>query len=250
MVIDGHCHAGLGDGLTGPWDTEAPLGAYLRRARRAGIGRTVILPPFHSDYAIANAAVGALVGRHPDRFIGFCCVHPKRDRGRIADLVGQAVRRWGFRGIKVHAIDGAATREVCDTARRFGLPVLYDVGGRTNLVEMAASQYPDVGFIVPHLGSFLDDVGAHLQVIDQMTRLANVHADTSGVRRFDYLQQAVRRAGPRKLVFGSDGPWLHPGVELQKVRLLGLAEHSERLVTGGNLLRLIGGAGRAAALAG
>ena len=249
MVVDGHCHAGIGDGLTGPWDTAAPLGAYLRRARRAGIDRTVVMAPFHSDYATANAAVGAIVRRRPERFIGFCCVHPRRDRGRVADLIGQAVRRWGFRGIKVHAIDGAATREVCEAARRFRLPILYDVGGRTNLVEMAASAYPDVGFIVPHLGSFLDDVRAHLHVIDQMTRMRNVHADTSAVRRFDYLLQAVRRAGPHKLIFGSDGPWLHPGVELHKVRLLGLPAEAERLVTGGNLLRLVGAEGQPARLA-
>jgi hypothetical protein len=25
MIIDAHCHAGKGDGLTGPWDTNAPL---------------------------------------------------------------------------------------------------------------------------------------------------------------------------------------------------------------------------------
>jgi len=23
MIIDSHCHAGKGDGLTGPWDTDA-----------------------------------------------------------------------------------------------------------------------------------------------------------------------------------------------------------------------------------
>jgi hypothetical protein len=33
MIIDAHCHAGLGDGLTGPWNTRAPLGDYLRRSR-------------------------------------------------------------------------------------------------------------------------------------------------------------------------------------------------------------------------
>ena len=37
MIIDCHCHAGKGDGLTGPWDTAAPLEAYLRRAAKAGI---------------------------------------------------------------------------------------------------------------------------------------------------------------------------------------------------------------------
>ena len=32
MIIDSHCHAGKGDGLTGPWDTAAPLDKYLVRA--------------------------------------------------------------------------------------------------------------------------------------------------------------------------------------------------------------------------
>jgi hypothetical protein len=41
------------------------------------------------------------------------------------------------------------------------------------------------------------------------------------------------------VLFGSDGPWLHPGVELAKVRLLGLRQADEQLVLGGNVLRLI-----------
>lgn len=81
----------------------------------------------------------------------------------------------------------------------------------------------------------------HLQVVDQMIRYPNVHADTSGVRFFDALVHAVRRAGPGKLLFGSDGPQLHPGVELHKVRMLRLPPEAERLVTGGNLIRLLSG---------
>ena len=46
MIIDCHCHAGKGDGLTGPWDTAAPLEKYLRWAGRAGIGRTAIFAAF------------------------------------------------------------------------------------------------------------------------------------------------------------------------------------------------------------
>jgi hypothetical protein len=62
------------------------------------------------------------------------------------------------------------------------------------------------------------------------------------VRRFDLLVEAVRRAGAHKVLFGSDGPWLHPGVELCKVKALGLGPEARRQVLGGNLLRLIGGA--------
>src|SRR5262249_17948419 len=80
---------------------------------------------------------------------------------------------------------------------------------------------------------------AQLASIDHLVRHPNVYTDTSGIRRFDLLQEAVRRAGAGKMLFGTDGPWLHPGVELVKVRVLGLPKHEEQLVLSGNFLRLI-----------
>lgn len=243
MVIDSHCHAGKGDGLTGPWDTAAPLDKYLRRAGKAGIQKTVLFAAFHSDYAIANRQVARIVARRPDRFFGFAFVHPSRDRGRVARLVYEAVEKHGFVGIKVHRYDGHITREVCDAARAFGLPVNYDVMGEVSTVELLATEYPDVDFIIPHLGSFADDWRAQLTFIDHLERHPNIYTDTSGIRRFDLLEAAIRRAGPGKVLFGSDGPWLHPGVELFKVRALGLPRRAEQLVLGGTFLRLIANVG-------
>ena len=94
-------------------------------------------------------------------------------------------------------------------------------------------------FIIPHLGSFADDWRAQRALVDILPRHANLYTDTAGVRRFDLLVEAVRRAGSHKVLFGSDGPWLHPGVELAKVRALLLGARDESLILGGNLLRLI-----------
>lgn len=243
MIVDSHCHAGLGDGLTGPWDTEARLGRYLVRAERAGIARTVLFATFHSDYAVANREVARIVSRRPEQFWGFAFVHPERDRGRIADLVGEAVTEHGFRGIKLHRHDARITREVCEAAAAFSLPVLYDVMGEVAVVELLAREYPDVPFVIPHLGSFADDWRAQSALIDHLVRHPNIYTDTSGVRRFDILQEAVQRAGPGKVLFGSDGPWLHPGVELAKVKLLGLPARDEELILGGNALQLLERAG-------
>ena len=241
MIVDAHCHAGKGDGLSGPWDTDAPLDAYLRRAREAGIDRTVLFAAFHSDYAEANGHVARIVGSRPDRFYGFAFVHPERDRGRVAALVRTAVVKYGFRGIKVHRHDGRITREICEVARAYGLPVIYDVMGEVSVVELLATEYPTVPFIIPHLSSFADDWKAQLAFIDHLVRHPNVYTDTSGIRRFDLLEAAARRAGAHKLVFGSDGPWLHPGVELAKVRALQLTAAEEREVMGGTVLRLMQG---------
>ena len=240
MIIDCHCHAGPGDGFSGPWDTDAGLGHYLRRAHKAGIGRSVLFAAFHSDYAQANRAVAHIVASDAQRFYGFAFVHAARDRGRIAQMVRVAVEEYGFVGIKVHRHDARISGEVCDAARAFNLPVLYDPAGEVAVAELLAQQYPDVNFILPHLGSFADDWGAQLALIDHLVRHKNIYTDSSGVRRFDLLQQAVKRAGAHKVLFGSDGPWLHPGLELEKVRLLGLPQKDEALIMGGNFMRLTG----------
>lgn len=237
-VIDAHCHAGPGDGLTGPWDTDAPLGAYERRAREAGIDRTVLLAPLTSDYRVANRVVGGIVRSCPQRYLGFAFVDPVRDRDRIGSLVDEA-RTWGACGIKVHWRDGRITREIAEVARRRGLPVLYDPAGETGTVEMVARAYPDVAWIIPHLSSFADDWKAQIAFVDQLVRLPNVFTDTSGVRYFDVLADAVRRAGARKVLFGTDGPFLNPVVEIAKIHALHLAPEDAALVLGGNILRLI-----------
>src|SRR5262245_50719597 len=123
-IVDCHCHAGKGDGLSGPWDTSASLRNYLARASRAGIRRTVLFAAFHSNYSVSNRQVARIVRSQPDRFFGFAFVHPKRDAGRIRALVGTAVTRYGFVGIKVHAHDARITREICETARAYRVPVL------------------------------------------------------------------------------------------------------------------------------
>lgn len=244
MIIDAHCHAGTGDGLTGPWDTAAPLHAYLRRAAATGITHTVLFAPLTSDYARANREVARIVLGQPRRFLGFAFVNPLTDRGRIAAMVTEAVDRWNFRGIKVHWRDGRMTREVAEVARARRLPVLYDPHGETGVVETVARAYPDVAWIVPHLSSFADDWKSQIAFVDQLARLPNLFTDTSGVRYFDLLADAVRRAGPHKILFGSDGPFLHPAVELAKIQALRLDQPGRRLVLGGNLRRLVRGVRR------
>ena len=239
MIIDCHCHAGRGDGLTGPWDTNAPLKSYLRWADSARIDRTVLFAAFHSDYRVANREVARIVNSRPDRFYGFAFIHPARDRGRVGLLVREAVEQHGFRGIKVHRHDARITREICEAARAYRMPVLYDVMGEVSAVELLATEYPDVNFIIPHLGSFADDWRAQLALINHLVRHPNVYTDTSGVRRFDILEQAAKRAGAGKILFGSDGPWLHPGVELAKVKALGFSPQEERKVVSGNILKLM-----------
>jgi uncharacterized protein len=240
MIIDCHCHAGKGDGFRGPWDTEARIEPHLKRARAAGIQKTVVFPVFNSDYAAANARLARIVRMYPDELIGFAAINPARDSGHVESMIRRAVEDYGFRGLKIHGLDSFPGREICEVARRYQLPLLLDVVGRLGAIEMLASQYPDLNLIIPHLGTFSDNWMTHTHLIDQLCRFPNVYADTSGVRYWECLVQAVKRAGPHKILFGSDGPLLHPGIELYKIKMLRLPPDQEALIMGGNIAQLLG----------
>ena len=90
MIIDCHCHAGKGDGFHGPWDTEAPIEPHLRRARAAGIDKTIVFPVFNSDYSPANARLAKIVRRYPHELIGFASI-------TVVWLVLVLSRRRGWR---------------------------------------------------------------------------------------------------------------------------------------------------------
>jgi predicted TIM-barrel fold metal-dependent hydrolase len=239
MTIDFHCHAGTGDGLKGPWDTVARLGDYRQRADAAGITRTVLLPVFQSDYRRGNREVAEIVRQNPQRYSGFAMVHTERDKHRIDEMVSEAVS-LGLCGLKIHRHDAAIHRAACEAARRHRLPVLYDPAGEVSSLSLLGDEFPDVPFVIAHLGSFADDWGAQRHVIDLIARYPNLFADTSGVRRFDILLEAVRRAGSHKLIFGSDGPWTHPGLELAKIDALRLSARARFNMTRGNAEMLLG----------
>ncbi|MEZ8219842.1 hypothetical protein GG496_000009 [Candidatus Fervidibacteria bacterium JGI MDM2 JNZ-1-D12] len=239
MVIDIHCHAGTAERLQAPWTTRADLSAYLERAEEAGIDKTVVFAITSDDYERANAEVAEIVARHADKLIGFARIHPERDKGKIERLLRRAVEDYGFRGIKVHGGEALPTREVCEVAKSLNLPILVDIMGRVEVLPLLAAEFPEVNFVVAHLGSFADDWRVFQVMPFMLAKFPNLYADTSGVRFIDYLLEAIRVAGAKKILFGSDGPLLHPGLELHKIRLLKLPQEDEVLILGENARRLL-----------
>ncbi len=239
MVIDIHCHAGTAERLQAPWTTRADLSAYLERAEEAGIDKTVVFAITSDDYERANAEVAEIVARHTDKLIGFARIHPERDKGKIERLLRRAVEDYGFRGIKVHGGEALPTREVCEVAKSLNLPILVDIMGRVEVLPLLAAEFPEVNFVVAHLGSFADDWRVFQVMPFMLAKFPNLYADTSGVRFIDHLLEAIRVAGAKKILFGSDGPLLHPGLELHKIRLLKLPQEDEVLILGENARRLL-----------
>ena len=126
-----------------------------------------------------------------------------------------------------------------DSVAELKVPILYHPEKVANF-HLIAAEYPQIPFIMAHLGNFASrDWPEHVEAINTARRYPNVYLETSSVVFFKFLEMAAKEVGPKKLIFGSDGPELDSRVELYKIRLLKLAPADEALVLGGNILKLL-----------
>jgi predicted TIM-barrel fold metal-dependent hydrolase len=238
MIIDSHVHAGQAADLRESWNTFNDIEVSLRRMDQVGIDKAVVLPIGHGDFRRANRRTAEIVARHPDRLVGYAKVSQAEDAGRIDEMLDEAFGPLGLVGLKLH---GHPNREVMDAAKRHGVPVLVDPKHEPAPLRYAAEEYPEVPIIIAHLGSFLSQHHtAHQQSVWLARTFQNVYLDTSSVNLFEWLETALAELGPDRLIFGSDGPGLHCGVELARIRFLDLDEDGREKVLWRNIARLVG----------
>ena len=189
LIIDAHCHAGKGEAMDAPWSSFADPEVTLRRAEEAGIDKTIIFPINNPTYEKANEELAAIVRRYPGKFIGFAKHDPVSEAGKIRRLLMHEVQDLGLRGLKLHQVP---TREMLDTVAELRIPILFHPP-KVRDYHMIASSYPQINFIMAHLGSFASqDWSEHLQAIEVAKRYPNVYLETSSVVFFEYLEMAVR----------------------------------------------------------
>lgn len=235
-VIDCHVHAGRAPRLTDPWHTVAEPGAILRRMDAAGIDQSVIFPIHNETYEQANRAVAEIVKRRPQRFIGFAKHDPETEKGRIRELLLREFHQLGLRGLKLHGHPGP---EILDVAEELRIPILYHPR-RVAQVDEVARRYPTIDFLIAHLGSDLSiNWKEHEAAIELAVGRPNVYLDSGATVLTRYIDQAVRDAGPEKVIFGSDEPEVDCRLEIFKIRVLKLPPEQERMVLGGNMQRLL-----------
>lgn len=232
MIIDAHAHllrSGYGN---------AEL--YVSQLEAAGIAGGVVVPGGMvdvrrlTDYVTGraepssdppdNGYVAEAVRRHP-QLAAFYCADPHAD-GAVEALL--AALESGFRGLKLSPLShrfsfsSRAVAELVECAGAFGLPVythvLFNPGVSTEKLVRLARQFPSVPFILGHMGFGPADPEA----VEAAAELDNVFLETSCGNAL-HIRLAIEKAGPGKVIFGSEFPLSHPWAELQKILCLGLS---------------------------
>ncbi|MCD6334881.1 MAG: amidohydrolase family protein [Candidatus Latescibacteria bacterium] len=237
MIIDCHVHVKAGDTPRREFSGDF----IVARMDEAGIDRSVVfaicLPARES-----NEMVHREVQKFPDRLIGFAHALPAYEHP-VTEEIRRAVEEHGFRGIKIHAgecsLEFVDIGPVIETAIALDVPCLFDCANHYPAMERIVCRYPEARIIVAHLGSPAANEG----IMDQFIRLAkekaNLYLDTSYIRTPWKIGEAVREAGAHKILFGSDGPLIHPRIELTKIEVLKLAEKDRQNVLWKNAARLL-----------
>lgn len=214
-----------------------------------------------------NERLAKIVNYYPDRFIGYA--HNNPFEINAPDKLESALKS-GLSGYKLLApllSDSIASRKldpVWEVASNYKIPVLIHFGilgaggglaGGENMsplsLEPVASRFPDVKFIIPHLGCGYPKELLHLGWVCE-----NIYVDSSGsnqwMRWMPYeldlkisFQKFYETFGPERIIFGTDSSWFPRGFsvdylkeQFKIIRFLNWPRSEVELVFGGNITRI------------
>jgi hypothetical protein len=243
VIVDFHTHVDRAE-LFGWMDPPEKLVPLLDEAGidLAAVMTYVDLPGVNP---LALEYVAESVSRFPDRLVGFVRLNPNHRR-EARKALRRAVDEFGFRGVKLHPTTTLAhpaedpTVELLRACGDMGVPALFHCGDdpytTPQAIALGAARAPDATVVLGHMGGYF-----HVdEAIAAAERHANLYLETSAMPYPGKIAEAVRRVGAERVLFGSDGPGCNPGLEVEKVRMLGLPPEEEALVLGGNAERLLG----------
>lgn len=187
--------------------------------------------PALRNLTVENEAVAKAVAEHPDLFVGFGSVDPRR-QGLAVNEVEDALGHLELRGLKFHAStlevypnDPHLMFPLYEKALEFDAPIIHHTGttalgncriecARPLHLDAVAESFPDLRLLLAHFGwPWIAECFAILM------RHENLFTDISGWSPRYIPEGAVRMFnGPLRdrVLAGSDCPLLEPGAWLKE----------------------------------
>jgi hypothetical protein len=222
-------------------------------------------------------SVAAAAQAHPDRFTGWTVVDPRRKDA--ARKLKRELEKLGLRGItqspafhRFDPSDEELAYPIYELAAEHRVPVFSHVGllrvrllktldrampydlryANPLLLQRAAMDFPQVTFIIPHLGG-----GFLREALLLAQACPNVYVDTSGENTWlqhlpqpltlvEALRRIIGAFGPERVLYGSNSGMLPTGYRadvLERTRKAleeaAVDEQGREAILGGNLARLL-----------
>lgn len=218
---------------------------YLERMPKSGITRALLTPGGQLGEVEENyRTVCELVRQRPSTLFGLRRLNP-RDPA-VSDHIASAINTDGMSGFMLHpswdtfVANSRIVYPVMEAIAALGVPVLVYSGDvpysmPAQVADLAAA-FPTVPVIMGHMGK----TELYQHAADCAARVPNLYLETSGCNITNIIENAVKRIGSERVVFGTGWPSMSPRAEVAKLEILQLSDAQRADIYAGNLDRLIG----------
>lgn len=174
-----------------------------------------------------NEACYQAMIKYPNRIQGCVYVNPLEDQA--LSLIDTYVEK-GFKAIKLQPLrhaycaDSEIVDPILDKAEQLQIPVCIHSGHPPYSlpwqIGLLAERHPNCKVLMIHMGH------GHGVYIDAALKMArkypNIYLEMSGMPMHTKIKEAYDTVGHDRILFGTDGPFHHPSVEIQKVLVSGV----------------------------
>lgn len=234
-IIDAHAHIGYIGGWADVGITEEELIAQMDEFN---IEKTALC---NED----NDLTLDVMKRHPGRIIGCVYVNPLNQK--TVDDMDKYIEA-GFAAVKLNPLRHAycADAEIIDAvmekAEKYNVPVCIHSGHPPYSlpwqVGLLAERHPNVKLMMIHMGH---GHGVYIDAAIKMAlRYPNIYLEMSGMPMPSKIREAYERVGAERIMFGTDTPFHHPTVEMQKVITSGLYKEAQEKIFYENAAKFFG----------
>jgi len=243
-IIDAHMHLNEPPFYVPSPDWES----CIKTMDKYGISRGISAPELGITCSMEEGNSEILeVSEQTDRLLPYCTINP-----HFPDRIGPELERCfarGAVGIKIHpaihqvAITDERYYPVYEYASDTGKPVLSHTWGECpvsspGLCVQVAERFPDIQFILGHTGGTFK--GLQESIAAMKEKPANLTADITGSTQFlRRIEILCREVTAERVVFGSDSPWIEPGLPLGAIVFADITDEEKQLILSGNIKRLM-----------
>lgn len=222
--IDAHAHIGHFGGWA---NVSIHADQLIEQMNTYEIEKTILCSVDHTD----NEQVVLAMEKYPDRFLGNVFTNPYEGE-KAVEKIKYYVTKKNFTGIKLHPLQHAYVADdemlnpIMETAQALHLPVFIHCGHPPYSLPWSigflAERFPDVAVIMIHMGH---GHGVYIDASLKMAkRFSNLYLEMSGMPMNSKIKQAYDEIGKDRIMFGTDAPFHHPTIEMQKVITSGLTK--------------------------
>ncbi len=241
IVIDAHMHFGTFHNFFIP---RPDVESLIQSARRIGIQRMYgsSLQAIRGDAEAGNAFAVALHREHPDAFFPYIVFKPNYPE--LAQQTIDLAESSGAKRFKIHddgndiPYDHENYFPLYEHANRTHSVILVHTFGKVHVLPMMtmAARYPEMKILLAHSGIVDEECYR-----DAVRRHDNIFLETcSSMAWYGLLERLVGMAGPERVLFGTDMPFMSPDQQIGRILFAKIPDDQKRQILGLNAQRLLG----------